>query len=190
MTSFTIEKKGQTISFDSVFVELDDAMQYVSENLTSNSFAMNLLSQSKLSQKQISWIHYLATQDADTTPVVGEYQSLVKQMYDASSSKARKLHIHLPDVSISTVISGSNIGSLYIYENKCYVGKITQDGVLVGNVSEDVKNILLDANDNLLKLAQLYGHETGVCAVCHRELSDPISISRGIGPQCAKRFMN
>jgi hypothetical protein len=143
MTSFTIEKQGQTISFDSVFVELDDAMQYISENLTSNSFAMNLLSQSKLSQKQISWVHYLATQDADTTPVVGEYQSLVKKMYDASSSKARKLHIYLPDVSISTVISGSNIGSLYIYENKCYVGKITKDGVLVGNVSEDVKKLCI-----------------------------------------------
>lgn len=188
MTSFTIEKQGQAISFDSVFVELNDAMAYILENLNGNNFAMSLLSKKSLSQKQISWIHYLATQDAESVPVVGEYQSLVNQMYDASSSKARKLHVHLPDVSISTVISGVNIGSLYIYVNKCYVGKITQDGVLIGNVSEDVKNILLDANDNLLKLAQLYGHETGVCAICHRDLSDPISIKMGIGPQCKKRF--
>jgi hypothetical protein len=154
---------------------------------------MDLVGKIKLSFSQESWLHYLATEslNASLFPVEkedGPYLSLVKKMYDASSSKARKLHIHLPDVSISTVISGSNIGSLYIYENKCYIGKITQDGVLVGNVSEDVKNILLDANDNLLKLAQLYGHETGVCAVCHRELSDPISIKMGIGPVCAKRF--
>lgn len=36
--------------------------------------------------------------------------------------------------------------------------------------------------------AAKFGHETGVCAVCARDLSDPVSVERGIGPVCYKRF--
>jgi hypothetical protein len=75
-----------------------------------------------------------------------------------------------------------------VYENNNYIGKITDKGVAKGNFSEDVINLLLDANDNLLQLAKIYGHETGRCSVCHRELSDPLSIQMGIGPVCAKRL--
>lgn len=44
--------------------------------------------------------------------------------------------------------------------------------------------------DNLLTLEQAakFGHQTGVCAVCARDLSDPVSVERGIGPVCYKRF--
>jgi hypothetical protein len=33
-----------------------------------------------------------------------------------------------------------------------------------------------------------YGKKFGRCAVCMRELSDPESIERGIGPVCAERM--
>ena len=44
----------------------------------------------------------------------------------------------------------------------------------------------LTAADRLtLTQAQAYGLEFGVCVVCGRELSDPASVQRGIGPVCA-----
>ncbi len=33
-----------------------------------------------------------------------------------------------------------------------------------------------------------YGKTFGKCSVCNRDLSDPESVSLGIGPVCAKRF--
>lgn len=190
MTSFTVTKKGEDISFDSTFVNLDAAKDYLQKCMSHSNFAMDLVSKKKLSEKQIAWIHYLATQskiDAETPAENGEYYNLVTKMYTAGSHRS-KFQVRLPGVTISTVNRGSNIGCLYVFENNNYVGKITHSGVLMGNVSEDVKNILEDANENLLRLAKIYGHETGNCSLCGRTLSDPLSIQMGIGPICAKRF--
>ena len=190
MTSFTVTKKGEDISFDSTFVNLNNAKEYLQECMSYSTFAMDLVSKKKLSEKQIAWIHYLATQskiDAETPAENGEYYDLVTKMYDVGNKRS-KFQVRLPGVTISTVNRGSNIGCLYVYENQQYVGKITHSGVLIGNVSEDVKNILEDANENLLRLAKIYGHETGNCSLCGRTLSDPLSIQMGIGPICAKRF--
>lgn len=190
--TFTVEKKGQEIVFNSLFSDVEDAKQILNENLSGNSFAMNLVSRKKLTQKQISWIHYLATEsvkemDQDQDSSRGEYYDLVTKMYTAGSLVS-KFQVRLPGITISTVNRGANVGCLYVYENKQYVGKITHQGVLIGNVSEDIKNILEDANENLLRLAQIYGHETGNCSVCGRTLNDPLSVQMGIGPVCAKRF--
>lgn len=190
MTSFTVTKKGEDISFDSTFANLDDAKEYLQKCMNHSNFAMDLVSKNKLSEKQIAWIHYLATQskiDSETPAENGDYYDLVTKMYTAGSTRS-KFQVRLPGVTISTVNRGSNIGCLYVFENKEYVGKITHSGMLIGNVSEDVKNILEDANENLLRLAKIYGHETGNCSLCGRTLSDPLSIQMGMGPQCRKRF--
>lgn len=39
-----------------------------------------------------------------------------------------------------------------------------------------------------LAAATLYGKTTGRCGICSRELSNPESIERGIGPVCASRI--
>jgi len=36
--------------------------------------------------------------------------------------------------------------------------------------------------------AVLHGKASGRCAICSRDLTDPVSIERGIGPICAERF--
>jgi hypothetical protein len=189
--TFSVVKKGQEIVFDSLFGELNEAKNHLLKFLSHQSFAMDLVSKKKLSEKQIAWVHYLATQDVidSQTPVEdGEYLELVQKMYAAVRNKTRKFKLRLPGVTLSTVSQGANVGALYVFENDSYVGKITANGILLANVSEDVKNILLEAGDNLLQLAKIYGHETGSCSVCGRTLSDPLSIQMGIGPQCKKRF--
>jgi hypothetical protein len=190
--TLTVVKKGQEIEFDSQFDTLNAAKGYLAQFMAYNSFAMDLLSKRKLSEKQEAWVHYLATEhkvEAEAPVVEGEFISLVEKMYAGVKTPTRKFHLHLPSgVSISTITKGVNQGGLYIFENSNYVAKITDKGVLKGDVSEDVRLILEDACDNLLKLAQLYGHESGNCAVCHRPLTDPKSLSYGIGPICMKRL--
>jgi hypothetical protein len=189
--TFTITKKGQEINFESKFDTLSDAKSYLSMNVKFNTFVDDLLSKKKLTVPQESWIHYLATQDlidSETPVVFGPYKQLVNKMYDAGSYRATKFQVRLPGITLSTVNRGANIGCVYVYENNQYVAKITSTGDLIGNASEDVMNLLEDANDNLLQLAKIYGHETGTCSICARTLSDPLSIQMGIGPICAKRL--
>ena len=191
MTSFTIEKQGQEINFDSAFTDVNDVRNYLRQQLSYNNFAMSLVEKKKVSEKQIAWMHYLATQsviDSQTLVENGEYINLVENMYNAGKNRKTKFQVRLPGITLSTVNKGANIGCVYVYENNQYVGKITQNGELKGNVSEDVKNLLEDANDNLLQLAKIYGHETGSCSICGRTLNDPLSVQMGIGPVCAKLF--
>lgn len=191
MTSFTVVKKGEEIQFDSSFADVNEAKDYLRQKMSYNTFAMDLVAKKKVSEKQIAWMHYLATQDVidSQTPVeFGPYKQLVNKMYDAGAYRASKFQVRLPGITLSTVNRGVNIGCVYVYENNYYVAKITSTGDLIGNVSEDVLNLLEDANDNLLQLAKIYGHETGSCSICARKLSDPLSIQMGIGPICAKRL--
>ena len=191
MTSFTIEKQGQEIQFDSSFTDVNEVRNYLRQQMSYNNFAMNLVEKKKVSEKQIAWMHYLATQsviDSQTPVEFGPYKQLVNKMYDAVAYRAGKFQVRLPGITLSTVNKGANIGCVYVYENNNYVGKITANGELKGNASEDVLNLLEDANDNLLQLAKIYGHESGCCSVCGRTLNDPLSVQMGIGPICAKRF--
>jgi hypothetical protein len=193
MTSFTVVKKGEEINFESKFATVKDAKAYF-ENDKSwkyNDFVSDLLSRKNLSVSQESWLHYIATQDvidSETPAEDGDYLKLVNTMYNAVQNNVRKLQVRLPGITLSTVNKGVNIGCVYVYENNQYVAKITTSGVLMGNVSDDVKNLLEDANDNLLQLAKIYGHESGSCSICGRKLDNPLSVQMGIGPICAKRF--
>jgi hypothetical protein len=36
--------------------------------------------------------------------------------------------------------------------------------------------------------ARALGHQFGICCVCGAELTDPVSVERGIGPVCGKRI--
>lgn len=42
--------------------------------------------------------------------------------------------------------------------------------------------------DGVLESAQRYGHELGVCGICHKTLTDPQSIADGIGPVCKSKI--
>lgn len=193
--TYSITKKGQVIEFDSAFESSQEAKNYASEFLGYNTFAMDLIAKVKLSFSQESWLHYLATESLNSSlfPTTekedGPYLSLVKKMYECVKSPTRKFQVHIPGgITLATVTKGLNVGHVYVFENENYSGKITPEGVLKAEVSEDTLNLLEDANENLLKLAQMYGHETSQCSICNRPLSDKISIQLGMGQVCYKRF--
>ncbi len=75
------------------------------------------------------------------------------------------------------------------------VGKI-EGGVLslfrgrIGDalLADDVLAQLLRIEADPERAAVLHGRASGRCSVCSRDLTDPASIERGIGPVCAEKF--
>lgn len=208
--TLSVSELGQIVSFETPFSDLSEAKDYLQEKLEDSSFVSkssmrtlkfisSLLDARSPSEKQTAWIHYLGYKDMKKQEkeetleeeVQAEFLPLVQQMYSKVKSPGRKFTLRLPMVTVATVTKGANKGYLYVFtEGNHYLGKICDRGILFTNqeVSEDVRNILLEANENLFELAKIYGHETGMCSVCGRELSDPLSIQMGIGPVCANRF--
>jgi len=64
------------------------------------------------------------------------------------------------------------------------LGAQTPKRFYAGAYCDVLKSVLADPK----VAAARYGHELGVCGICGRTLTDPVSIEAGIGPVCAKRF--
>lgn len=59
-----------------------------------------------------------------------------------------------------------------------------------GSLSEEQCRyvIRLLSHESLQNIVKQRGQDTGVCQVCGRELTDPASKAKGIGPECEKKF--
>lgn len=108
-------------------------------------------------------------------------------------SKGRGLK--MPKITIGSVVispakeTSTNPGALYIKDAGEYIGKITS-GRFFGTREcrpDQEKRILAFVADPKAA-AEAYGIETGVCCICNAELTNKVSIARGIGPICAENF--
>lgn len=80
---------------------------------------------------------------------------------------------------------GRNAGAIYVKDGGEYAGKIvagkfhpTSDAAK--DVAEKVRELAADP----VGVARFYGRKTGICCCCGRELTDSVSIEKGIGPVC------
>jgi hypothetical protein len=83
-----------------------------------------------------------------------------------------------------------NPGALYVKaDNDTYLGKIVAGRFITSRectaeVEAEVLKVLADPEAS----AVLYGKTVGKCGCCGRELTNQVSIDRGIGPICAVKF--
>jgi hypothetical protein len=82
-----------------------------------------------------------------------------------------------------------NPGGIYVKEDGQYLGKITEGRFRCVSACDDVRRdqIVAVASDPA-KAAIAHGKVLGRCAICNRELSDPESVARSVGPICAERY--
>ena len=84
---------------------------------------------------------------------------------------------------------GKNFGSLYVTQGETYLGKIINGrfdctNACTSEVAGRVAKLVADP----MAAIKAYGVEVGQCAICGLELTDPVSISYGIGPICRGRL--
>lgn len=87
--------------------------------------------------------------------------------------------------------TGRNAGAIYVKDSSegTYLGKVQHGKFLKSfdctpGQAEAVTTACVDP----LNAAIAYGKTFGVCFKCGRDLTDPVSVERGMGPDCAENF--
>jgi len=83
----------------------------------------------------------------------------------------------------------ANAGAVYVKRGDLYLGKVLGGRFQKSrDCSPEIALEIVDLAADPHAAAVAYGKEFGKCAVCAKELSDPESVARGIGPVCAERY--
>ena len=195
--TFTVTARGETITFTST---LNDWKVVETLRGMRSNFAQDLARKfNKLSPAQYAWAHKLAV-DANTVAVVdntkpSQFEALFNAFEAAKSKGAKRLTLRFEGINVKpnrdntalwvTSQSETEMGD-YGLKPK-YLGKVTPQGC-DSRLSDTVKEVILSAANDPLNAAIRYGKVSGECSCCGRELTDPRSIERGIGPICATKF--
>lgn len=195
--TFTVTARGETINFTST---LSDAKVLETLRGMRSNFAQDLARKwNKLSASQYAWAHKLAV-DANTVAVVdntkpSQFEALFNAFEAAKSKGAKRLTLRFEGVNVKpnrdlsalwvTSQSETEMGD-YGLKPK-YLGKVTPAGC-DSRLPDTVKEIIMGAAQDPLSAAIKYGKVSGSCSCCGRDLTDPRSIERGIGPICATKF--
>ena len=114
---------------------------------------------------------------------------------EASFTKAKAAGIKFPKLRLDTFVfspaseTSNNAGAVYVKEGDTYLGKVLGGRFLkVRDCTEEQAGRIITAATNPEAAAIAYGKQFGKCSVCARELSDPESVARGIGPICAEKY--
>lgn len=117
--------------------------------------------------------------------------SAIEALFDgAKQSGLKRLKFRTERIDISVAPeTGRNAGSLYVFDNGEYTGKITSGRFIATNATQpDVLGLIQQITVDPAGVARLYGQQTGNCSLCGKELTDPNSIAEGIGPICAGKW--
>jgi hypothetical protein len=108
----------------------------------------------------------------------------------ANSNGLKRPKFRADGIEISqAAATGRNPGALYVRAGDEYQGKIVDGKFMpVRETRPDTFAKVEAVAADPLGQARLYGKLTGVCGCCGRELTDPVSIERGIGPICESKW--
>lgn len=117
-------------------------------------------------------------------------KALEEAFTKALASGLKRVRLTMGDMEVKPAkATSANAGALYVTEAGEYLGKVMGGKFLrVRACSNDQEAKVLNLLQDPKAAAQAYGIETGVCCICNRELTDPVSVAQGIGPICADRF--
>jgi hypothetical protein len=194
-------KRDGLVTFSST---LSDAEVLQSLRGQRSQFAQDLAAKfSRLSPAQYAWAHKLAVDSCQRQQQVtsvdsnqpSQFEALFNAFEAAKSKGAKRLTLRFKGVNVKP---NRNLTALWVTSQTetehgnyglqpKYLGKVTRQ-TLDSRLSDDIKEVLISASTDPLTAAIQYGKVSGECSCCGRELTDPQSIERGIGPICATKF--
>jgi Family of unknown function (DUF6011) len=199
LMKFTNPKNGQEIESELTFAQVVETLKEINTEF-SLSLAASFCNPQRLTQGQEFWGHKLAKEKRNPAPasegqVFTAFTPILEMFQKAKSSglKTPKIKILVGNEKGQLSLApdtGKNPGCIYLKVSDEYAGKITPDGKFhkTNGCSVQVENHLIEMGKNPAGIASLYGHTTGNCCFCNRELTDERSLTVGYGPKCASVF--
>ena len=130
-----------------------------------------------------------ATRTANAPAVSVERVALALNTAHGNGLKSPKLRV--AEFTFSRAKDGGkNPGAIYVKATGGeYLGKIIDGKLLtVRECGAEREAKIVAVAQNPLDAAVAYGRLTGSCSCCGRQLTDPVSIEKGIGPICETKF--
>lgn len=117
----------------------------------------------------------------------------IRAGFDSAVQHLKRPKLRIANVQFSLApATGRNAGCIYVVraDDDTYLGKITpEDKFLRARECTDADaEVVARVAADPAAAATAHGHEYGYCACCNRELTNPESVARGIGPICADRW--
>jgi uncharacterized Zn finger protein (UPF0148 family) len=144
----------------------------------------------KSAARKAQWAAEKAARDA-AAPVLT--MGKIRAGFDNATQYLKRPKLRIADIQFSLApATGVNAGCIYAVRvsDDTYLGKITPDDRFIRSrdcTTADSDVVARVAADPAAA-ASAHGHEYGYCSCCGRELTNPESVARGIGPICAERW--
>jgi hypothetical protein len=196
---------AQTIELATLAANHAPVLVWINDNAKKNNFAASLkhkIAQYKsLTANQLAAVEKALAPKAAPAAVSQAAMAQVQQAFDnAIASGIKRPKLRLADFILSPAkATSANAGAIYVNDAKAtdadgqrvYLGKILGGEFSPAKACTPLdQQAIVAVSADPLKEAIAYGRKTGVCACCGRELTDPESIERGIGPICASKWFN
>jgi len=156
------------------------------------SLRHNLNKFGSLTDGQISAVEKIIKGSQADASVGNAFAPLFKVFETAKSNGLKRPIIRAGAVKVYPAGESShNAGFLYVKDRDGeYLGKVSPTGDFFRGkgVRDDMIDPVYHLAEDPLGTAVRYGRDTGDCACCGRELTDPESVELGIGPVCKKNF--
>jgi hypothetical protein len=152
-----------------------------------------------LTEKQLAAVQKLVKgseerKQAQVANAVDVPMQALQDAFAKASSKLKWPKLRMGTESHQFVFSlaganSKNPGAVYVKDGETYLGKVAGGKLFASrDCSDEQKALIVELSKDPLASAVAYGRLTGSCSACGAELTDPVSVERGIGPICAERF--
>lgn len=157
-------------------------------SLTDNQLAAVRRCMQQDEVRKVEFVQERTAKQAEAAKV--DLSGITKAFAAATGSGLKRPVLRIGDLTLSLAGAHSaNAGMIYARRGETYLGKIANGQLSRSReATSDDLALLLAASANPLEQAVAYGRQTGTCACCGRELTDPESIAAGIGPVCASKW--
>ena len=173
-------------------------IKWIIHHASTNDFAFSLDNQLKrtgnLTENQVAAVTRILARQAAAPVIaaaVGDGVAAVQEAFaTAIGNGLKRPKLRLGGFVLKLApATGRNKGAIYVTASDEYLGKIADGTFTPSRECDAAKQAEIVALcSDPIQSAVAYGQQTGICACCGRELTDPDSIERGIGPVCAERF--
>lgn len=188
--NYTVTKKGQEIKFESSLSNTE-AIEVIKDVKTDfhQSLAKNFDKNGSLSDKQWSWVHYLANEEKNKyIPVCSiNFDKIWEALKKPTKLKNPSFLIN--NLKFSIPYNEDKKHLVAIINGNEFLGYINENFEFFGKKSIlDVKDEIESINSDFIRSVKEHGLKHGSCCFCRKKLTTNDSLLNGYGETCAKNY--